>query len=64
MTVRIHQGDCREVLRSLREESVHCVVTSPLSTLFGQRDYGIESRMCRIRERCHGEGAQEFYYQA
>jgi DNA modification methylase len=29
MSVRIMQGDCREVLRSLPDESVHCIVTSP-----------------------------------
>jgi DNA modification methylase len=37
MTVRILQGDCREVLRTLPDESVHCVVTSP--PYFGLRDY-------------------------
>lgn len=29
MTVRIITGDCRDVLRSLPDESVQCVVTSP-----------------------------------
>jgi DNA modification methylase len=38
MTVTIHKGDCREVLRNLPAESVHCVVTSP--PYFGLRDYG------------------------
>lgn len=38
MTVTIHIGDCREVLRSLPDESVHCVVTSP--PYWRQRDYG------------------------
>ena len=38
MSVRILQGDVREVLRSLPEESVHCVVTSP--PYWGLRDYG------------------------
>lgn len=37
MTVQIMQGDCREVLRTLPAESVHCVVTSP--PYFGLRDY-------------------------
>jgi hypothetical protein len=27
MTVRILQGDCRDVLKTLPDESVHCVVT-------------------------------------
>lgn len=38
MTVSIHTGDCREVLRELADESVHCVVTSP--PYWGLRDYG------------------------
>ena len=35
---RILLGDCRETLRSLPDQSVHCVVTSP--PYFGLRDYG------------------------
>lgn len=38
MTVRIITGDCREALRGLPDESVHCVVTSP--PYWGLRDYG------------------------
>ena len=38
MTVRILQGDCREVLRTLADASVQCIVTSP--PYFGLRDYG------------------------
>lgn len=38
MTVRILTGDCRDVLRTMPDESVHCVVTSP--PYFGLRDYG------------------------
>jgi len=38
MTVRILQGDCREVLKTLPDRSVHCCVTSP--PYFGLRDYG------------------------
>ena len=34
----LYQGDVREVLRSLPDESVHCVVTSP--PYWGLRDYG------------------------
>ena len=38
MSVKILVGDCREILRTLRAESVHCCVTSP--PYFGLRDYG------------------------
>ena len=38
MTVSILKGDCRDVLRTLPNASVHCVVTSP--PYFGLRDYG------------------------
>lgn len=38
MSWRIITGDCREVLRSLSEESVQCCVTSP--PYWGLRDYG------------------------
>jgi DNA modification methylase len=38
MTVTILKGDCREVLKTLPNASVHCVVTSP--PYFGLRDYG------------------------
>lgn len=43
MTVTIHKGDCREILRSLPDESVHCVVTSP--PYFGLRDYGMAGQI-------------------
>jgi DNA modification methylase len=43
MTVTIHRGDCREVLRELPAESVHCVVTSP--PYFGLRDYGVAGQI-------------------
>lgn len=36
--LKIYVGDCRDVLKQLPEESVHCVVTSP--PYFGLRDYG------------------------
>ncbi len=39
--ITIFTGDCRDVLRSLASESVHCVVTSP--PYFGLRDYKIPS---------------------
>ena len=43
MTVRILKGDCRQVLRELPDESVHCVVTSP--PYFGLRDYGVAGQL-------------------
>ena len=43
MTVRILEGDCRDVLHTLPDESVHCCVTSP--PYFGLRDYGVEGQM-------------------
>lgn len=43
MSVRVITGDCREVLRTLPESSVHCVVTSP--PYFGLRDYGVEGQI-------------------
>jgi DNA modification methylase len=43
MTVRILKGDCREVLRTLPDESVHCVVTSP--PYWGLRDYGVDGQI-------------------
>lgn len=43
MTVRILHGDCREVLRTLEDESVHCVVTSP--PYWGLRDYGVAGQL-------------------
>ena len=39
MSLRILVGDCLERLRTLPEESVHCVVTSP--PYWGLRDYGV-----------------------
>jgi DNA modification methylase len=41
--VNILQGDCREVLKTLADESVHCVVTSP--PYFGLRDYGVDGQI-------------------
>jgi DNA modification methylase len=41
--IRVLQGDCREVLKTLEEASVHCVVTSP--PYFGLRDYGIAGQL-------------------
>lgn len=43
MTVTILNGDCRGVLKTLPDESVHCVVTSP--PYFGLRDYGVSGQI-------------------
>jgi DNA modification methylase len=43
MTVQIIKGDCRELLRSLPDESVHCIVTSP--PYWRQRDYGMAGQI-------------------
>src|SRR6516165_10120195 len=43
MTVSVLTGDCREVLRTLPDESVHCVVTSP--PYWGLRDYGVAGQL-------------------
>ena len=43
MTVTILDGDCRTILPSLSEKSVHCVVTSP--PYFGLRDYGVDGQI-------------------
>jgi DNA modification methylase len=43
MTITCLCGDCREVLKTLPNESVHCIVTSP--PYFGLRDYGIAGQI-------------------
>jgi DNA modification methylase len=43
MTVEILIGDCRDMLATLPDSSVHCVVTSP--PYFGLRDYGHEGQI-------------------
>jgi DNA modification methylase len=43
MTVQILTGDCRDVLPTLLDRSVHCVVTSP--PYFGLRDYGHDGQI-------------------
>jgi DNA modification methylase len=40
---KILEGDCRQSLKSLPDESVHCCVTSP--PYFGLRDYGCEDQI-------------------
>jgi DNA modification methylase len=43
MTHKIILGDCIEGMRTLANESVHCVVTSP--PYFGLRDYGVNGQI-------------------
>jgi len=43
MTIELIEGDCREVLREMPDQSVNCIVTSP--PYFGLRDYGVENQM-------------------
>jgi hypothetical protein len=43
MVVRILTGDCREVLPTLPDRSVQCVVTSP--PYWGLRDYGVAGQI-------------------
>ncbi|HEV2673271.1 MAG TPA: site-specific DNA-methyltransferase [Aliidongia sp.] len=43
MTTRILVGDCRSILRTLPDRSVHCCVTSP--PYFGLRDYGVDGQI-------------------
>lgn len=43
VSVHILAGDCREVLPTLPEGSVHCVVTSP--PYWGLRDYGVAGQL-------------------
>jgi DNA modification methylase len=39
ITQTILQGDCRQILTTLADNSVHCIVTSP--PYWNQRDYGV-----------------------
>jgi DNA modification methylase len=39
----LHLGDCREILQTLPEQSIHCCVTSP--PYFGLRDYGMTEQI-------------------
>jgi DNA modification methylase len=42
-TYQIIHGDCLEVMRGMKAESVHCCVTSP--PYLGLRDYGVEGQL-------------------
>jgi DNA modification methylase len=41
--IDIKIGDCREVLKTIPEKSVHCCVTSP--PYYGLRDYGVDGQI-------------------
>jgi len=41
--ITLYQGDTRQVMRQLPEQSVHCCVTSP--PYWGLRDYGVEGQL-------------------
>lgn len=43
MSTRLLQGDCRTILPTLADESVHCVVTSP--PYWGLRDFGGDEQL-------------------
>jgi len=43
MSLQILNGDCRDILPTLPEQSVHCCVTSP--PYFGLRDYGADGQI-------------------
>jgi DNA modification methylase len=48
MSVRIIQGDCRDVLRTLPDQSVHCIVCSP--PYYGLRSYLPEGHEDKAKE--------------
>ncbi|MEM1149041.1 MAG: site-specific DNA-methyltransferase [Pseudomonadota bacterium] len=41
--VEIRVGDCRQLLRAMPDQSVHCIVTSP--PYYGLRDYGVDGQI-------------------
>lgn len=43
MGVQVITADCRDALKAMPDESVHCVVTSP--PYFGLRDYGVDGQI-------------------
>jgi DNA modification methylase len=60
MTVQILKGDCRDVLKGLADESVHCVVTSP--PYWGLRDYGIPPSVWGGDPDCEHDWNEETWY--
>ena len=57
MGVQILQGDCRDVLKTLPDQSVNCCVTSP--PYFGLRDYGTATWEGGDEECDHTIGAKD-----
>ena len=53
MTIKIIQGDCRDVLRTMPAESVHVCVTSP--PYWGLRDYRVPASIWGGRDDCEHE---------
>ena len=43
MTYEILTGDCLTHLRTIKDECIHCCITSP--SYFGLRDYGVEGQI-------------------
>lgn len=43
MDYQLYQGDSRQALRTLPEQSVHCIVTSP--SYYVLRDYGVDGQI-------------------
>lgn len=59
MTITILQGDCREVLRGLPDESVHCVVTTEQAAYLAGLIDGEGSIECQ--RQTHGAGVSPRY---
>lgn len=57
MTVRVLEGDCRDVLPTLPDASVQCVVTSP--PYFGLRDYQLPPSIWGGDATCEHEWDEE-----
>ena len=57
MSVEIIQGDCRERLGAMREQSVHCCITSP--PYWGLRDYGLPATLWGGQPDCEHEWGEE-----
>jgi DNA modification methylase len=43
MSIKLLKGDCRDMLKTLPDASVHCCVTSP--PYYGLRDYGMTKQI-------------------
>ncbi len=57
VSVRILTGDCREELKRLSNESVHCCVTSP--PFWGLRDYGVPNSVWGGGGQCQHEWGEQ-----